>query len=142
MLSFGNDVTPKNSILELGLPPNWCFTDKAEFLGKSAIKELKECGGPKQKIVGLEFEKCAAEDRNLGPLMKPWDVLAVDKEGKTAVVGWLTSVIFSPAMEANLAIATISAEMSAAGTEVLVDTAVGDRRSAFVRKLPFMPRAG
>jgi aminomethyltransferase len=142
MLSFGNDVSPQNSILELGLPEKWCFTDKPEFLGKAAIKELSESGGPKQKVVGLEFEKTAVEDRNVGPLMKPWDVLAVDNEGKTVVVGWVTSVVFSPAMETHLAIATVSAEMSSAATEVLVDTAVGDRRSAFVRKLPFMPRAG
>merc|ERR1719359_1471749 len=41
MLSFGNDVGPKNSILELGLPPKWCYNDK-DFIGKAAIKNLLE----------------------------------------------------------------------------------------------------
>jgi aminomethyltransferase len=142
MLSFGNDISPKNGILELGLPPKWCFTNKPEFIGKSAIKELMDSGGPKQRVVGLELEKCAPGNVNLGPLMKPWDVLAADEDGKTSVVGCVTSIVFSPTMEAHLAIATVSTQMSSAGTRVFVDTASGDRRAASARKLPFMPRAG
>jgi len=138
MLSFGVDITPEHNVLELGLPPKWCGPDKsAEFLGKAAIKQLLESGGPKKRIVGLELQKCDVEDRNLGPMMKPWDVLEND-----AVVGKVTSITFSPVMGAHIAIATLTTDMSSAGTEVRVDTVCGGRRTAVVRKLPFMPRAG
>jgi aminomethyltransferase len=144
MLSFGVDVTPEHNVLELGLPPKWTGPDKAaDFLGKAAIKSLLESGGPKKRIVGLELkahdEKSAA--RNLGPLMKPWNVLAADA-GSDTVVGKVTSLVFSPVMGTHIAIATLMDEASGPGTEVRIDTACGGYRTAVVRKLPFMPRAG
>jgi len=137
MLSFGVDVTPEHNVLELGLPPKWCGPDKApEFLGKAAIKQIVESGGPQKRIVGLKLHDCDAKDRNLGPMMKPWDVLE-----NGIVVGKVTSITFSPVMEAHIAIATLKTDMSSVGTEVCIDTASGGVRKATVQKLPFMPRA-
>lgn len=136
MLSFGVDVTPKHNVLELGLPPKWCGPDKApDFLGKAAIKNMIESGGPTKRIVGLELHKVDVKDRNVGHMMKPWDVLV-----NGVVVGNVTSIAFSPVMDAHIAIATLATDMSCAGTEVCIDTACGGLRKAVVRKLPFMPR--
>jgi len=143
MLSFGVDITTEHNVLELGLPPMWNGAKKeADFLGKAAIMSLLEAGGPKKRIVGLQLHACDVEDRNLGPMMKPWDVFAVDEMGDDTVVGKVTSIIFSPVMRTHIAIATLTTEMTNAGMEVVVDTACGGRRTAVVRKLPFMPRAG
>lgn len=143
LLSFGMDITPEHNVLELGLPPKWCSADKAsDFLGKNAIKHLIEAGGPKKHVVGLELVASEEVDRNLGPMMKPWNVLPVDEAENDDVLGKVTSIVFSPAMGTHIAIATLTTEMSKAGTEVCIDTACGGRRTAVVRKLPFMPRVG
>jgi len=143
MLSYGLDISPENNVLELGLPPKWCGPDKApDFLGKAAIKCVMESGGPKKRIVGLQLEACEVEGRNLGPMMNVWDVLAVDETGNDTVVGKVTSLCFSSVIGAHIAIATVTTDMSTAGTNLHVDTACGGRRSAVVKKLPFMPRAG
>jgi len=138
MLSFGVDISPENNVLEVGLPKKWCGADKADdFMGKAAIKRLEEAGGAKRQIVGLVLPVCAEEDRDLDPMMKPWDVLEND-----TVVGKVTSIVFSPVMGTHIAIATVVNEMSKAGTELRIDMAGVGQRDAVVQTLPFMPRAG
>lgn len=56
-------------------------------------------------------------------------------------IGQVSSVCFSPALGAHIAIATLAVEMCNVGTEVYVETPAG-LRSAIVRNLPFTPRAG
>jgi len=55
-------------------------------------------------------------------------------------VGKMTSLTFSPALDAWIAIGTIGRDAAEPGTEVSVETPDGPR-SALVRKLPFLPRA-
>jgi len=143
MLSFGVDITREHNVLELGLPPRWVegLTKPADFLGKAAIKDLIESGGPKKRVVGLELSACDAEGLNLGPILQPWDVLSVDEADNNTVVGKVTSIVFSPVMGTHIAIATLTTDKSNADTQVCVDTACAGRRAATVRKLPFMPRA-
>lgn len=138
LLGYGSDVTSNHSVLELGLPPKWCSGDKAaEFIGKTAIQNLIKSGGPERRVVGLEFQVVQAGE-GLGPLLKPWKVLAAEER---AVVGQVSSACFSPALGAHIAIATVTSVTSNPGDEVYVETPTGSHH-AIVRKLPFMPRAG
>jgi len=142
LLVVGSDITSKHHVLELGLPPKWCSGDKAaDFIGKAAIRRLIENGGPQRRIVGLEFPTEHADNAALGPLIKPWNVLPPAETSGTKSIGQVSSVCFSPALGAHIAIATLATEMSNAGAEVCVETPRGPR-CAVVRKLPFMPRAG
>jgi aminomethyltransferase len=138
MLSFGVDISPENNVLEIGLPRQWVGPDKAaDFMGKDAIKRIEEAGGAKRQIVGLKLPVCAEEDRDFGPMMKPYEVL---ENGR--VVGKVTSLVYSPVLGTHIAIATVMNEMSSAGTELRIDIAGHGCRDAVVQTLPFMPRAG
>jgi len=138
MLSYGSDMTPEHSVLELGLPKKWCSPDKAaDFVGKAALQRLVAEGAPRRSVVGLQFSADEGDDAGLGPLWKPWKVQAADSGD---AIGFVTSVCFSPAVGAHLAIATIDVESSADGTAVTVETTGLGPRSAVVRKLPFLPR--
>jgi aminomethyltransferase len=143
LLVYGCDITSAHSVLELGLPPKWCSGDKAaDFMGKAAIRELIESGGPQRRVVGLEFLVAGAGVGELDPLVKPWKIFrAVDEKPSDIVVGHVSSACFSPTLEAHIAIATVTSEKSNPGDEVYVETPTGCRH-AVVRKLPFMPRAG
>jgi len=144
LLSYGSDITSDHNVLELGLPPKWCSGDKAaDFMGKAAIREIIENGGPKRRVVGLEFLVAAgAGVGELAPLVKPWKVLqALEERPSDIVVGFVSSSCFAPTLECHIAIATVTLEVSNPGDEVYVETPNGCRK-AIVRKLPFMPRAG
>lgn len=143
LLVYGCDVTSAHNVLELGLPPKWCSGDKAaDFMGKTAIKNLTESGGPQRRVVGLEFLVAGAGVGELDPLVKPWNVLrSVDERPSNIVVGQVSSACFSPTLDAHIAIATVTLDVCNAGDEVYVETPNGCRH-AVVRKLPFMPRAG
>jgi len=141
MLSYGLDMGSQHSILELGLPPSWVGAPgkckAAEFVGKQALQRLHEAGGPSRRVVGLELcgkeACCAMEDsRKIFAKHAP--------DGESDEVGKMTSLTFSPALDAWIAIGTIGRDAAEPGTEVSVETPDGPR-SALVRKLPFLPRA-
>lgn len=136
MLSFGSDMGFDHNAMELGLPPKWVGPGKkADFVGKKALEKLVAEGGPKRQVVGLEFIHSKGESQKLPPLMRPW---RTHSDGRG--VGEVTSVCFSPKMQANIAIATLGMEATEPGTEVLVDLPGGSKGRAVVRKLPFMAR--
>jgi len=143
LLTYGCDVTSAHSVMELGLPPKWCSGDKAaDFMGKAAIRKVIESGGPYRRVVGLKFLVAGAGVGELDPLVKPWKVhRSVEERPSDIVVGHVSSACFSPALDAHIAIATVTSEVSNAGDEVYVETPTGCRH-AIVCKLPFMPRAG
>jgi glycine cleavage system aminomethyltransferase T len=141
MLNFGSDISPNHSILELGLPPSWVGgpgkIKAADFVGKEALQRINEQGGPQRSVVGIQFcetEACSA-------LTSFWDIrgASVTPNALGAKVGSLTSLCFSPALDAWIGIATVAAEVATPGTELRVVTPNGPRH-AVVRKLPFLPR--
>merc|ERR1712139_599680 len=81
LLVYGCDITSAHRVLELGLPPKWCSGDKAaDFMGKAAIREIVENGGPQRRVVGLEFLVDGAGVGELDALVKPWKVLQALEE--------------------------------------------------------------
>lgn len=142
MLAHGSDVTLSHNILELGLPPKFWKADKAaDFLGKDAIKRLVEDGGPKRSIVGLEFRKATQGDDQICSFYERWNVRK-EQEEDADVLGYITSLCFSPSLNAHIAFATLSIEACIADNEVWIELPRGEMRCAVVRKLPFLPRAG
>lgn len=141
MLNFGSDITPEHSILELGLPPSWIGAPgkckESEFMGKEALLRLHELGGAKRQVVGIELNDKEACDA----LERFWDIRAASAVlNEFDAIGKLTSLTFSPALNAWIGIATVEKEVAAPGSEVLIETSSGPRQGV-VRKLPFLPRA-
>lgn len=141
MLNFGSDITPDNSILELGLPPSWVGAPgkckEPNFIGKEALQRAHQEGGTKRRIVGIQLcdkeEACRA-------LESSWDIMAASQsQGEFGAVGKVTSFAFSPSIDAWIGIATLANEFAEPETDVCVDTPDGVRH-ALVKKLPFLPR--
>ena len=99
---------------------------EANFIGKSSLRRIK-AKGVERKQVGLVLDGAPLT----GPNTSFW---AITDKGKT--IGKVTSAVFSPRLQKNIALAMVSVDHIALGTElrVLVGT---QQRSAFVVERPF-----
>ena len=85
---------------------------KADFVGKVALHRIKK-NGVRRKQVGLQIECPPLK----GPNNTFWDI---SKNGK--ILGKVTSAIYSPRLEKNIALAMISIESAEIGNVVDVST--------------------
>ncbi len=127
ILNYGSDMTLENKPYEVGLGWLVDLDQKANFIGKAALKRIKK-EGIAQKLVGLEIEGDKIHSR----IPEPWDV-----RSDGSVVGHLTALTYSPRLKKNLAYALVPIEHSKLGTRLTVVTRVGDRKATVVRK-PFV----
>jgi len=130
MLSFGADMTYSHNALELGLPSKWTSPNvEKDFIGKQALQRILESGGPKRKVMGIQLK---GNDPVGAVMIRAWEVDA----GESSDIGKVTSLAFSPTLNANIGIATVPIEFAVPGTEVVVVSPIG-RRDAVICKLPF-----
>jgi aminomethyltransferase len=104
----------------------WCVDLSVDFIGTQALRKRHQ-QGLQRTLVGLELE-----GRRIGRLHTP--VFS----GPTQV-GQITSGTMSPTLGKNIAMALLSADLAAEGTDVQVDFS-GRRATATVVKLPFYKR--
>ncbi len=125
---YGHEIDDQTNVLEAGLE-RFCKLDKPEFVGKAALVALRDSGGARRKLIGLEMM-----ERGIG--RDGYRVL--DTTG--AAIGVVTSGSPAPFLKKNIALAYVPVENSAVGTELAVEvrsTAV----KAKVVALPFYRRA-
>jgi glycine cleavage system aminomethyltransferase T len=111
---------------ELGLDRLVDLDMEGEFMGKEALRRLRE-QGVSRKMVGVEI---AGERLDMNPTTWP-----VSAGGET--VGTVTSAVWSPRLEKNIGFARVPIEMSSEGTSLRVDTS-GGARDATVVAMPFV----
>ena len=110
MLSYHADADNKTNPFELGLDRLVNLDIEAEFIGKAALRRIKQqC--PSRKQVGLIIDGEPLQ----GPNTAFWDIL---KDGVT--IGKVTSAIYSPRLKKNIALAMITAQSAVLGSEVKV----------------------
>ncbi|MFW8634409.1 glycine cleavage T C-terminal barrel domain-containing protein [Cribrihabitans pelagius] len=126
MLSYHADADIHTNPFELGLDRLVNLDMEADSIGKAALRRIKE-KGVSRKQVGLVIE-C---EPLKGPNTTFWPVT---KDGGT--VGKVTSAVYSPRLEKNIALAMVSAGSSELGTEVEVKTANGPAKAKIV-EIPF-----
>lgn len=126
MLSYHADMTLKNNPFELGMDRLVDLDMDADFVSKAALKRIKE-EGISQLQVGLEFDGDPLEGSN----DELWPI-SIDGD----VVGRVTSAIYSPRLEKNIALALIAIDHSAIGTRATIHTEEGERQCEVVPK-PF-----
>ncbi|SEN71038.1 aminomethyltransferase [Roseovarius tolerans] len=126
MLSYHADMTLANNPYELGMDRLVNLDMEADFVGKDALIKIKE-KGVRQRIVGLEIEGVPFVGTNdfFWPVMK---------DGTQ--VGTVTSAVYSPRLAKNIALAMLSVEHAALGTELTVDK-LGETRGGTVVPIPF-----
>jgi glycine cleavage system aminomethyltransferase T len=126
MLSYHADADAKTNPFELGLDRLVNLDIEADFIGKAALRRIK-AQGPSRKQVGLILDGAPLQ----GPNTAFWPL---QKDGVT--IGKVTSAIYSPRLENNIALAMIASEYAGLGTQLTVLTKAG-ARSANVVERPF-----
>lgn len=126
MLSYHADADINTNPYELGLDRLVNLDLEADFIGKAALRRIKEQGVSRRQV-GLVIEGEPLK----GPNTTFW---TIRKDG--AVVGKVTSAVYSPRLDQNIALAMISANVARIGTEVEVVTAAGPTRAKIVER-PF-----
>ena len=126
MLSYHADANINTNPYELGLDRLVNLDSKINFIGKSALKKIKE-KGLTRKQVGLEI-RC---DALKGPNTTFWKVLSDNK-----IIGKITSAIYSPRLKKNIALAMVDIGFSKINTEL--DVEIEDKIfRCFVVEKPF-----
>jgi glycine cleavage system aminomethyltransferase T len=110
MLSYHADADINTNPFELGLDRLINLDSEVNFIGKDALKKIKQ-DGVKRKQVGLELD-CESLK---GPNTTFWSIY---KNGKN--VGKITSAVYSPRLKKNIALAMIEVNHSEIGNTLKV----------------------
>ena len=130
MLSYQADMTLENNPFEMGMNRLINLDMEADFVGKAALKRLKE-QGVTQHFVGLTFDGAPIKGSN----DEKWPL---ERAGET--VGYVTSAVYSPRLEQNIALAFIRATHSDIGTEAQMLLPDGPRACRVVPKPFYDPK--
>ena len=130
MLSYHADADINTNPFELGLDRLVNLDNNINFVGKAALKKIKQ-NGIKRKQVGLEI--------NCEPLKGPntnfWSISNGDKN-----IGKVTSAVYSPRLKKNIALAMIEISFSAIGTKLIVNINNESFNSRIVEKPFYDPK--
>ena len=110
MLSYHADADINTNPYELGLDRLVNLDIAADFIGKAALRKIRD-QGPDRKQVGLIIDGEPLK----GPNTSFW---AIKKDG--AVIGKVTSAVYSPRLQQNIALAMVANEHANLGAEVQV----------------------
>ncbi|NVK41242.1 MAG: glycine cleavage system protein T, partial [Oceanospirillaceae bacterium] len=122
MLSYHADMDINTNPYELGLDRLVELDMEADFIGKAALKRIRE-EGVSRKQIGIVIEGPALS----GPNTKFW---ALEKDGEC--VGKVTSAIYSPRLEKNIALAMVDADVAGVGTSLDVEMPSGKVKATVV----------
>ncbi len=126
LLNYWEDMNENTNPYEVGLGKYVDLDQEVDFIGKEALKKIK-AAGIRRKLVGLEMHS-----EPLSRQAQPWSI-----EYKDEPVGGITSAIYSPDLDKNIALAMIGIECADVGTQLVVDMGQ-EKVGATVTPLPFI----
>lgn len=129
LLSYGNEMTRENNPLECGFGQFCQLNGSVEYIGLPALQAIGE-SGPARQIRGIIFDGDACP-----PCQFPW-LLASAGE----YAGYVTSAVWSPRFEANVALGMLEKAYWNAWTRVTLDCGDGVTRQGVVVDLPMEER--
>ena len=130
MLSYHADADIHTNPFELGLDRLVNLESDINFIGKDALKKIKQ-DGIKRKQVGLIID-CNPLS---GPNTTFWPI---EKNGKK--IGKVTSAVYSPRLKKNIALAIIEINYSELGNQLDVQTHEGKHSATIVEKPFYDPK--
>ena len=130
MLSYHADADIHTNPYELGLDRLVNLDMKAEFIGKAALRRIKD-EGVSRKQVGLIID--------CDPFAGPNTTLLTINKGGDAI-GKVTSAVYSPRLQHNIALAMVDIAYDVIGTEVEVVTVLGPVRATVTERPFFDPK--
>jgi glycine cleavage system aminomethyltransferase T len=126
LLNYWEDITDQTNPYEVGMGKFVAIDQDFDFIGKQALIKIKEAGITR-KLVGLEIHS-----EPLARLAESWPV---ECDGRQ--VGEITSAVYSPDLDKNIAIAMVGIESSELGAQLLIDMGEG-KTEATVSSMPFI----
>jgi aminomethyltransferase len=130
MLSYHADADMSTNPYELGLDRLVNLEVEADFIGKAALRRIKDEGASRKQI-GLIIDG----DPLTGPNTTFWEI---NSDGEA--IGKVTSAIYSPRLEQNIALAMVSAEHANIGAQVEVVTKSGPIRATICERPFYDPK--
>ena len=130
MLSYHADADINTNPFELGLDRLVNLDADINFIGKNALKKIKQ-DGIKRKQVGIEID-C---EPLKGPNTTFWEL---QKDNK--IIGKVTSAVYSPRLKKNIALAMIEIDYSEIGAELKVKTNENQFNCKIVEKPFYDPK--
>ena len=130
MLSYHADATIDTNPFELGLDRLVAVDSDLEFIGKAALRRIRD-EGVARKQVGIVID-C---DPLTGPNTTFWPITVADEP-----VGAVTSAVWSPRLEQNIALAMVAVDQTGVGTRLTVETNLGPKRATVVDKPFYDPK--
>jgi len=130
MLSYHADADMSTNPYELGFDRLVNLEMEADFIGKAALRRIKDEGVSRRQI-GLIIDGAPLT----GPNTTFWEI----KIGEEAI-GKVTSAVYSPRLKQNIALAMVSAEHANIGAEVEVVTKSGPIRATICERPFYDPK--
>jgi aminomethyltransferase len=130
MLSYHADADINTNPFEIGLDRLVSLDNDINFIGKEALKKIKQ-NGIKRKQIGLELDCKPLE----GPNTTFWSIYNNKKK-----IGKITSAVYSPRLKKNIALAMVEIDCSKIGTKLQVDNNNGKINCIIVEKPFYDPR--
>ncbi len=124
---FGQDMDESNIPLECGIEQLAVSYNKGCYIGQEVINRIHSVGHVNKELRGLRL----ADDLPRLPI-KGDKLLRHGKE-----VGYITSAVKSPVLNATVALGYVRREMNAVGTELNLRSEAGETRAKIV-ELPFV----
>lgn len=126
LISYGADATLAENPYELGLGRLVDLEMPADFIGKAALKRIRD-QGVARRLVGLELDgpPLAASNQDFWPL-----------HAGGARQGELRSCVYSPRLEKNIAMAIVAVAHAGPGSRLTVESPEGARQASVV-PMPF-----
>jgi aminomethyltransferase len=130
MLSYHADADIKTNPYELGLDRLVNLEIEADFIGKAALRRIQQQGVSRVQV-GLIIDTAPMA----GPNTTFWPI---SKDGSE--IGKVTSAVYSPRLERNIALAMVAVAQAHIGTEVEVVTPSGPTRATVVERPFYDPK--
>jgi aminomethyltransferase len=130
MLSYHADADINTNPFELGLDRLVNLDGEINFIGKEALKKIKQ-KRIKRKQVGLELDCKPLK----GPNTTFWSIYNNDE-----VIGKITSAVYSPRLKKNIALAMIAIKYSNIGGKFKVKNNDGEFNCTIVEKPFYDPK--
>lgn len=130
MLSYHADMDIHTNPFELGLDRLTDLDMDANFIGKEALREIRS-KGVSRKQIGLQID-CPPLN---GPNTTFWKI---SKDGEE--IGKVTSAVYSPRLEKNIALAMVEIGYAEIGISVDIETSTGMVPATIVEKPFFDPK--
>lgn len=130
MLSYHADMDIKTNPYELGLDRLVACDAPHDFIGKAALRDIRDKGVTRKQI-GIVIDG----DPLTGPNTTFWPI---HHDG--AAVGKVTSAVYSPRLEKNIALAMVDISATETGNHVTVETRTEIRGAVVVEKPFYDPK--